>query len=264
MAYLSLGEIDKYLNTLYRRERSGNRLTPDQIQNLMMSCSIELFNTELAIFDKTKVLTKSLVRHRKSSALTLTLGAATYPADYARVWRFETAAGYPIDVINQDRDNEVYLRLNDVVLAPTSTNPLAVLQGDQIQVYPTTGVTSPVLTYVALPVTPIFDWVMTAADEQVYMEPTWSINSAGNLVNGLGGTGTVLYYGVTHYTGGTQDATPATYYNSQSVELDWANEDKSRIVQLAIQKLGLNDLNPIALRYGQNEEAKDNTFKFAQ
>lgn len=252
----NLGELLDFANFLVKKEKEGNSITPEQYNIILPGISYELFHEFWKTYEETQTITDSVVRFRRDHTLLISGGVSTnFPTDYFHLSSLLTPDDKAFDIVT---DLEWSLRLDDPVLLPTTDYPIARLimydnesasgsvaptvHSKQIEIRPIT-LNNLLLEYIKLPNEPFYDYcVDNTTDEQIYMQPGWQIDAAGALRNANGGT---VASAVTH------PDSPALPYGSQSVEIDFEDQDHIRFAYLLTQKLGVNLPDQVPLQYSQ-------------
>lgn len=253
---LNNGQIYDYIHTVLRKEAEGNRIKPDRFENLLGVVSLAYGNKQIALFEQTSRISNCLKRFKKAAPLVIDAnGKAPYPIDYWRESQI-VVSGKPVDIVT---DAEAAERNNDALTMPTAANPIAVLQQQYIQFYPVT-LTTATLNYLRYPLEPVFDYVIEDATDKLWYMPELSSLSVGHDLyadEGSNSWSDSRAYGELIVTDVTHPDSPTLPYRSQSVDLDWNDEDRQIMLAMILQHLGVNLKDGAVENFAQITEQKE-------
>lgn len=173
--------------------------------------------------------------------LVLTVGIANYPSDFHYALSLNSN-GRPVEI-----KSPLLLKKyrGGMVVESPDDSPVAFIEDGKIEYLPN-DLTRLVLTYLRTPVKPFYDFCMSSADIEIYMEiGTYvkydSTNTRYNLYSSNGG---VLYNDVIHdfFEGLTPN--PVVKYSSKTTELDWDETKHKEIANAILEKMGVNLRSP--------------------
>ena len=167
---MTVASIKQYLEVILNKHSSGNTLSPQEF-NLLLSSSIygfvksqvmqyrQYINGATPVDDviATALLYESL---QKSQSVTLAGGAFTLPTDMLMMNDLYGTSG-SLKEIELVSPEEYPKRLHNMLGKPLNYYPIAYIVGTSCKVVPT-NMTSLILSYIAKPVTPVFDYYVDA------------------------------------------------------------------------------------------------------
>lgn len=233
---ITLGDIWEEVNGMLRKEISGNTVTPMQFNQYLRSSGYEFFDREYNNYENSDQITASLRRFYVDLALTFTTGTSTnFPSNlyYPVLLMY---GNVEVDIVTESEWGDL---IGDALLAPDATHPIAKYTSTQMLVRPT-SIASADFKYFKRPAEPVFDYYYDINDNLVYL-PVGAVH--------VWTTGEVDSSGNVKTTGDPN-------YTSQSVELDFEENDKVRIKNMVLQKLGIQLMNQGAVQYATGKDAE--------
>jgi hypothetical protein len=238
------GTIYDIINTLTRKDSSGDVFSPEEMTNMLVLTQHEKDNADFKQFEEHQIITDALRSLDSSSTITLTAGVGSLPIDY---WHIKSGGvivnSYSADLVT---DKEWRERFYSHALLPKTWCPMARIVGTNIQVYPTH--TSCLFEYLKKPTDPFFDYYYNADDNIVYLVP---------------GTSHVLTAGETYIDKDDGTVRSSGYIitsgENKSVELHFYENDRVDVLYRILQKLGVTLQHEIAVQYGIQGETKEQT-----
>lgn len=233
------GQIFNNLNTIIRKEKEGQTISPTQFTELLEMTSWEKANADFNQYEQTQVISDSLNALEKSYGLTISSGVGdlTEIADY---WHILTAthsqgtkSETPIDVLTEVEWPEYIF--SDLT-SPTLEYPVLTIRNDEVGVSPNT-ITNVFVRYLKLPDTPFFDYYYDANDVIQYLQP---------------GQQYTLQAGEEY-----RDGTTSGQVTSISVELSFPEGERVQVLYMILEKLGVSLNEQDALEYGMAREQKE-------
>jgi hypothetical protein len=206
---MTLQEFYSNLRPLYTKA-IGTNLLPHEFNTLIKKVNLVKWEKERVVFEEDQ-RNMDAVQWLKSeiTTLTLTTGKATLPTDYGtKVYCYIGTGTTTIDVEIVQEDTLASLQRN-TLYPPSVTEPVGVLRGGYLCVYPTT-VTSVYLIYLKKPM-PATTSPVYAGTEPVYV-----------------------------YKEGTSGI--AEYDPTNSVQFGWPDTEFVDLLNIAINELGINKL----------------------
>ena len=219
---------------------------------LLEQCSIELFETKFLGYETSKQSTDSLYRFFASALLAPSTSTSVDILDTTAVgdilldsmyYHFLSArnGSNPATATNFDFITEIEFdkRFSDYLTKPTDDNPVCIermVNGERrFGFYPPSSASGDVwIYYLKRPKVPVYDYYISTNKKIVYLpegalDHVWTtgeIDSSGN-----------------ERTTGDPD------YATTSIELDWEEQDKIRIIYLILQKVGVSIPDQLPLEY---------------
>jgi len=143
---------------------------------------------------------------------------------------------FPDDFVSVDivTDEEWVFRRNDALTAPSSTYPIAKIVGDNLHVLPKETV-NVILYYLKEPATPFFDYYTDANNNIQYLvvEGTHEL-TAGEV--------------------GRSDEAAGETVTSSTVELEWEDTEKIKILHRILAKMGVSMDEQLVAQYATSKE----------
>lgn len=237
MAYTN-NDLLNIVNFAIRQENKGNPITRNNFTTLLDSKGFEYFEMMYDEYEKTQELTDSLRRFKETKQggdLTFTGNTINIPATYAHkgflYYKKDGTTIKPVYIVDDDR----FMMLQDSYIdAPSEDYPIARFITDYIEYLPTTLNKSYfTFSYLRYPVAPKYDYYIDANGVTHYLAAgathTWA-------------SGETDSSGVVHTTG---------TYTSLTVELDFNEEDKLKIVDKIIQAVSVPVNDGTAYQYAE-------------
>jgi len=233
------GDLWDIVHMISKKESRGNIIKPGQFSDLLKRNHYLYYAQQ---FEKYAVSTTSQTSMRpflvSDEVITLASGEEAL-ADLDNTMHhplfMRTDADVAIDIVTAMEWNAW---MGDSVMQPTASDPIALIDDSTIYVQPD-SITSAKFTYLKKADNePVFDYYTDAYDTVQY------------LTNG------------TTYTLGTDevysDGTTSGDVTSNSIELEWNDEDKIKIVAFILQDLGISMSAQQIVQYGLAEQQKQN------
>lgn len=233
------GEIFKNINTIIRKEKEGQTISPDQFTELLQMCSWEKANADFNLFELNQVIADSLRLLETEQTVTITSGTGDISSltDYWHAINATHTGGTdPITVIDIVSDVEYYAYLTSYLCQPTVDYPVLTISGNSLKVLPTT-ITSVALRYLKSPSTPFFDYYYDANDVIQYLTP---------------GQSYTLQAGEEY-----RDGTTSGGVTSISVELSFPEGERLQVLYMILSKIGIALNEQDAVEYGMAREQKE-------
>ncbi len=234
---------------LIRKDQQGNAFNITEYNNIIKLVNYELYNAYSAAIGEDIRSMEALKDFMKlGDSITLTTGVGDLPSTYERIlgkpYWVTGSSTIEIDLITSLEKAD---RLRDDLTKPTTADPVAIIGGvdgsgsSQISVYPTTGITTIYIDFLAIPTTPLLDYYVDSVGQYVYM-----IEDADNVTIPTGAI----------YSDGT--AGPTTK-NSATVNFEWHPDQTPVIINMVLQKAGIILSKQVAIEYGLARETKEIT-----
>lgn len=233
------GEIFNNLDTIIRKEKEGQTISPAQFSELLLMCSWEKANADFSYFEQNQVITDSLRLLETESNITITAGTGDISSltDYWHAINANHAQGTkaltPIDIVTDVEYSEY--AFSDLV-QPTLEYPVLTISADSLLVLPTT-ITSIGFRYLKKPDNPFFDYYFDVNDNIQYLTP---------------GQMYILQPGEEY-----RDGTTSGTVTSISVELSFPEGERVSVLYMILEKLGVALNEQDALQYGLAREQKE-------
>lgn len=233
------GLIYNLLDTIIRKEKEGQTISPEQFSELLQLCSLEKANADYAMFEINQVISDSLRLLRGKETIPLTVGVGDISAitDYWHVTNaYHITTSYPVipfDILNE---REYLERVYSDLEQPQINWPILKIDNDEVIVSPT-SITSIEFMYLKKPAVPFFDYYINATDQIIYLEPGTSYALQTNEV----------------YRDGTAIGT----VNSISIELSFPENERIPVLYAILQKIGISLNETDAVEYGLMREQKE-------
>ncbi len=250
-------QILRLINFVSNKHQTGNTLTIPEFTDELVKSNLELFKKKIGLpeeykagmplprvaYEITQRMTgdlavfKELMGDTTTPLMVDTDGYADLPSDYF----YLSYIGFKYVVNNADCDVTItpkavdiltdaqwIERLGNSITYPTKKHPIANFLQDQVRFMPK-DLGRVEFAYIRYPVTPVYDYYISAYDEIVYLEE--------------GETHTLLTD-----EEGSEGQTTGTTVTSKSIELEWSDVNKLQIINLILDDIGIN------LREGQLEQ----------
>ncbi len=233
------GQIFNIVNTLVRKEKEGDTITPESFSELLDFYSLQKANSDYYYFEQSRVITDSIRSLMSDVDVTITAGVGDFSAAVVGngdVYWHEvgvTTSAAKVDMLTSFQFNDY--KYSDL-MAPTADWPVAKISGDDIYVLPT-SVTTVNFQYLKTPNTPFYDYYIDANDKYVYMP----VGSSHLLAAGE------------EYRDGTTSGT----VNSISVEMSYPDSERSQVVYMLLAAFGITIDDQDAIEYGLGKEQKE-------
>jgi len=233
------GLIFNLLNTIIRKEKEGNTLTPFQFSELLQMCSLEKANGDYAYYEHGQVITDSLRSLMDSINLSLTSGTGNFVAaiqsankTYWHIIGVNTTYATVERLTSLQFDDFKYSDL----LMPTTSYPVCKISGNNIYVLPN-SILSVEFLFLKEPAIPFYDYYIDVNDHYVYMSP---------------GTTHKLLSGEEY-----RDGTVIGTVSSISVELSYPSHERFHVLYMMLSKLGISLSRQDVAQYGLMREQKE-------
>lgn len=225
-------QIFRLVNTLIRKEKEGDTITPEQFSNLLSMCAIEKANSDYSRFQESNVITDSLKSLIRRVYVPFSFGMGDLPENY---WHYITSVTGNAK-IRQVTSEQYDAFLGSVLMAPSSREPYLKIEKDVIYVLPNT-ITIILLTFLEKPTPPFYDYYIDANDEYIYLEPEVTYT---------------LQPGEEYRTGVTSGDVV-----SQSQELPFPEMERTQVIYMLLSKLGIILNEQDAVQYGLQMSQKE-------
>ena len=216
---------------ILRKESKGLAVSPDAFSDFLKVENLTLFNDYVRIFETTRIVSDALRPFKATSTRTLTAGNVSAPSDYAHMTAMHV--GGTTTLIDELTDEEWVFRQDDELTQPTTSYPIARLDATYLYVLPAT-VTSITVYYLKNPTTPFFDYYIDANLAIQYLTVGQSYALQASEV----------------YRDGTTSGTKA----SISVELEWDDTNKIKVLHRILTKLGVSMDEQLVAQYSTQKE----------
>ena len=234
MAYTN-NDILNLINFTIRKENKGNPLTRNNFTLLLKIHGDGHYEMLYDQYERTQEISDSL-RRFKSEKSGAELGFTKYtidiPTDYGHSgYLYYKKSGTDIKPINIVDDDQFMMRQNSLIEAPSTDYPIARFTTDYIEYLPTT-LDQNYFTFSYLrKVTPAFyDYYIDANGVTQYLDEDEYHNW---------GEGETDSSGVVHSVGSASVSVSGYDYQSQTVELDFEEEDKLKVAYRILQAVGI-------------------------
>lgn len=224
-------DLYKSLLNILRKESKGLAVSPDAFTDYLKVENLSLFNEYCKGIEVSQTVSDALRVFKTSSTRTLTTGYVSAPSDYAHLTAIHV--GGDTTLIDELTDEEWVFRQDDELTAPTTSYPIARLADTKIYVLPTT-IDSITVLYIRKPTEPFFDYYIDANLNVVYM----GVSTSHTL-------GTSEEY---------RDGTTSGSKTSVSVELEWEDLDKIKILHRILTKFGVSMDEQLVAQYAASKE----------
>ena len=249
------GDLYNLALTILRKESRGNIIKPDRFTYLLKLCHHEYYNQQIEKWDVSQTVHDSLrpfLVHNEvltfalivdgSAACTLTPGLP--PAAPSKTYRNLVSA---ISNVNSKCDIvtpiEWVHRQDDDITGPSATHPIMMVGSSYLHILPS-SVTGATVTYLREATSePFFDYYIDAQRNIQYLTPAQVYNLD---------TSEVYRTGIVD--GGAGDPVTAI-----SIELEWADYDKMKILNMILEKLGVSLSDQGVAQYSMVKEQQQNT-----
>lgn len=235
------GQLFDWIVTILRKEKEGSAVSPERFTLMLVESMWEKINVEIGVFERSQVITNSLRSLKVSEDIAVTpsgtFDLTTLVDDYLHPTSLYYTYSGRVRQVDILTDGEWAYYTSSSLMAPTDEFPVAKILGDTIMFDPIASDTA-TLTFIKKPTDPFFDYYYDSADRIVYLQPGQSYAlTAGE-----------------EYRDGT--VFPATV-NSTSVELPFPENERVDVGYKILQKMGIPLQEPIAVQYGTQREAKE-------
>ena len=247
------------LMTILRKEKEGKTITENQFNDLLLQCSWEIANTEHEKFERDQVSIDIFRSLLKSVSVSLTTGVGDFVSAISTgvywhsIYAYHTDATYGQTSIDLVTSNQYNLKLSSDLLQPTVVFPIAKIEGDDINVFPT-SITTVVLGYLEEPEDPYFDYYYDANDEIKYLTPytgiPYTLQTGESYVDK--DDGSVL--GASDTIGSISGGDDA---DNKSTELWLPEGERYKVLYCILQKMGIALNEQDAVQYGMVEAQKE-------
>jgi len=229
------GYIFDFIKTISNKDDRGNVFSPNDFNDYLPKANLELYIADYQKWELTQRITDTLRFFFESDTITFTSGAASIPTDYKHAisCRYdESGTDRNIDIVTK---LELSYRLASPIIKPTLRHPVLSIN-TELNIYPT-AITSAVLDYLRLPVEPFFDYYYANGTTVTYMPP------------GTEHTATP--------TDPYRDGTTTGVKASISVELEYDDDDKIKIITTILGYYGLSIPDNLILQVSEAKKTKE-------
>lgn len=235
------GRIWDIVHTVLAKESRGNIIKPGRFSYLLEQANTEYFNQQYEKWSGSQTILDSLrpfVEVDEVLSTTTGTGDLTGLSQTYRnaIGARATSDDALVDIVTPVEWNAW---IGDTVMTGTSDYPLAVIDGSNIKVYPT-SISSIKFSYLREPATPIFDYYIDANYTVQYLTEGQSEYPLK--------TGEV----------GSSGETADTEVTSTSIDLEWENSDVVNIISIILEKLGTKLSAVDITQYAMSLEQKQN------
>lgn len=249
------GLIYNLLNTIIRKEKEGQTISPEQFSELLQMCSWEKANADFAFFEQNQIVTDSLRDLKTKTPLTITAGEGDISSltDYWHATNaYHAITDYDIVPIDLVTDVEYDYKSFSDLEKPELMWPIMKIEGDTLTVNPST-ITSITFLYLRKPDVPFFDYYIDANDNIQYLTvgQVYTLKTDESYTDKEDGT----VFGV----GSTIGVKPAQDANNMSIELSFPDGERIQILYMILEKIGVSLNEQDALQYGLMREQKEQT-----
>lgn len=247
------GLIFNLLNTIIRKEKEGQTISPEQYSELLQMGSWEKANSDYSFFERDQIITDSLRSLKDNESVTIALGVGDISSltDY---WHATNAShaitGYPIVPIDIVSDVEYQARSFSDLEKPGEMWPILKIVDDTLLVNPST-ITSIDFEYLKNPNVPYFDYYIDADDKIQYLTEGQVYTLLANETYTDKEDGSVLTVGETIGVKPAQDA------NNMSIEMSFPPGERVQVLYIILSKLGISLNEQDAVEYGLLREQKE-------
>ncbi len=224
-------DLYKSLLNILRKESKGLAVSPDAFTDYLKVENLALFNEYCKGIEVSQKVSDALRVFKTSSTRTLTTGSVSAPSDYAHLTAMHV--GGDTILIDQVTDEEWVFRQDDELTQPTASYPIGRLADTNIYVLPNT-ITSITVLYIRNPTEPYFDYYTDANYKVQYL-------TAGQVY----ALQTSEVY---------RDGTSSGSVTSISVELEWEDLDKIKILHRILTKFGISMDEQLVAQYATSKE----------
>ncbi len=234
------GLIYNLLNTIIRKEKEGQTISPEQYTELLQMGSWEKANADYNQYENTQVLTDSLRLLERRDSVTIGAGSADLPSDYWHLMNAyhnnSTNGGKEVTPFDIVTDEEFIEYQHSDLVQPTTFYPILTVYDDKVEIVPT-SITGVALRYLKKPDEPFFDYYIDADDNIQYLEPgqVYTLQADEEY----------------------RDGTTVGDVTSISVELDFPEGERVQVLYIILEKLGVSLNEADALEYGIAREQKE-------
>lgn len=238
------GSIYNNIQTIIRKDISGNTFSPEEMTEMLILCMHEKDNSDYKQYESHQIITDSLRNLEASTTITLTTGSGSLPVDY---WHIKAKgiviSSYPADIVT---DKEWQERYYSSAIPAKVWCPMARINGTNIQVFPVAA--NCTIEYLKTPTSPYFDYYLDANDNVQYLVPStaYTLKTGETYIDK--DDGTVRTAGYTIPSG-----------EVKSVELHFPESDRVDVMYKILEKLGVSLNDELKIQYGMQREIKEET-----
>ena len=224
-------DLYKSLLNILRKESKGLAVSPDAFTDYLKVENLALFNDYYKVFEQTRIVSDAIKHLKTSSTRTLTIGYVSAPGDYAHLTALHV--GSETTLIDEVTDEEWVFRADDALTVPTEDYPIARLADTNIYVLPNT-IDSITVLYLRNPTTPYFDYYTDVNLNIQYLTAGQSYALQASEVY--------------------RDGTTVGTMSSLTVELEWQDLDKIKILHRILTKFGVSMDEQLVAQYATSKE----------
>ena len=240
---MTINELRLYLNTVLNKDNSGNSLSPDEL-NILLKTQIYGFVKEQILTYRQYVATGTphddviftallVDALQETASATLTAGSFTLPTDMLFLESLSGTYNAHTKKIEIVSAGEYYRRKHNLLSKPIAYFPLAYITDTTCTVIPN-NMTSVVVSYIAKPAEPVFDYYNDANDNIVYL---------------AAGGSRLLTTGET----GSAGQTAGTTVTSSTVEMNIPVELHQKFADYLLSKVAIRSREQLLYEANQNE-----------
>jgi hypothetical protein len=232
MAYTN-NDILNIINFTIRKDTNGQPLTQERFTNLLDMRGLEYFEEMYDRYEQTQEMTDSLKRFKVTNSSLTPSGTnyLTIPTNYAHsgylYYKKEGIDIRPVEIVS---DDQFMMRQSSSIEVPSSSYPIARFTTDYIEYLPATLDDNYfTLSYLRYPTSPVYDYYIDANGIVQYLE----VGEGHNWSDGETDSSGVVHNEASTSVSGYE-------YTSQTVELDFNEEDKLKIAAKILQSMSIS------------------------
>lgn len=225
-------DVFNLVTTIAGRDEEG-QYQFDKFNTLLIAENRNKFDYELRRYNhdwKARLSLRPFLEETDGDSLEAS-GSVEIASDYAHIVEMRIQAGKFIEIVDE---GGWYDRLSSVIKAPTEKHPIARFTSFGFEVRPT-SINAVDIWYLRYPTDPYLDGYVNSDGNFVYVEEGGNDeNTSAELISGNTGTS-----------------------NSQTVELEWSDEDKIEIASRILADMGIAHNRESLFSYAQNMKQED-------
>lgn len=233
------GFIFNFIKTITNKDDRGNAFSPKDFNLYLPKASLELYVTDYQKWESTQRVTDTLRRFISSDPVTVTAGSGNLPDNYKHAISANLTENNNFREIDIVTKKEFNARKSSKIVFPTLRNPILSIEGDKIELDPDH---SPVnLNYLRLPVEPVFDYYYAGGVVITYLAP-----------------------GIIHAATPTDpysDGSTTGNHTSASIELEYDDDDKIKIISTILSYYGMSIPDAIVYQAAEQQKAKNDIIR---
>jgi hypothetical protein len=261
---MTLDEILKYCQFVLAQNQRGNSVSIPQYNILLKAVNIEMFSEEvqkvvMASQAPPDVAREILLNNPLSkfthpfTEIGTNITSVTLPTHLSRIWTAIATKGttdiMPITIYTEQQAMSLK---TSVLNVDFDRDAGGILRGNTLEIIGG-GITQVDISYLGLPATPYYDYVIDTNDNVIYLEADYVLYGAGtdyyfNIAIDNGSSMVVIYSNV-YYSGAVGEL--GVTISPQTVELEWDERFHVMFANKILEKLGVNIRDPQVLQYTQ-------------